>query len=201
MVAPVGNNDGVPEYSTRDEHPVLAGLLALIGVGLAVGLVLGGVALGATKMLGVGEDGAVASSTENPSFYLPRPSRTEEPDGPQLTLGADPAPEATRDPSNGTTTTPPAEEGEGEITLSAGTTAVAPMERIDLTGVYPGGEGQVLQVEKFSGGGWQEFPVTVVVSNETFATYVQTSFQGVNRFRVVDNESGEASNEVKVTVG
>jgi hypothetical protein len=75
------------------------------------------------------------------------------------------------------------------------------MGQIDLTGVYPGGEGAVLQVQKFSGGGWQDFPVTAVVSNETFATYVQTSFQGVNRFRVVDNDSGLASNEIKVTVG
>jgi hypothetical protein len=75
------------------------------------------------------------------------------------------------------------------------------MQQIDLTGVYPGGEGAILQVQKFSGGGWQDFPVTAVVSNETFATYVQTSFQGVNRFRVLDGDTGEASNEVKVTVG
>ena len=93
------------------------------------------------------------------------------------------------------------EEAEGQITLSAGQTSVAPMEQIDLTGVYPGGEGAILQVQKFSGGAWQEFPVTAVVSNETFATFVQTSFQGVNRFRVVDNDTGVASNEVKGTVG
>ena len=43
--------------------------------------------------------------------------------------------------------------------------------------------------------------MTAVVSNETFSTFVQTSFQGVNRFRVVDNDSGLASNEIKVTVG
>ena len=93
------------------------------------------------------------------------------------------------------------EAREDEITLSAGQTSVGGMENIDLTGVYPGGEGSVLQVQKFSGGGWQDFPVTAVVSNETFSTFVQTSFQGVNRFRVVDNDSGLASNEIKVTVG
>ena len=93
------------------------------------------------------------------------------------------------------------EKAEKQISLSAGQTQVAPMGQIDLTGVYPGGEGAVLQVQKFVSGGWQDFPVTAVVSNETFATYVQTSAQGVNRFRVVDNDSETASNEVKVTVG
>jgi hypothetical protein len=185
-----------------EEHPVLVGLAALVGVGLAVGLVLGGVALGATRFLGVGEEPGT-ETTRAEDFYLPQPSPTDGPSGPLITLSGDPTPtsagsEDAEQPSDSPT---PEEEQEGEITLSAGQTAVGVMEQIDLTGVYPGGEGAILQVEKFSGGGWQEFPVTAVVSNETFATYVQTSFQGVNRFRVVDTDTGTASNEVKVTVG
>ena len=45
-------------------------------------------------------------------------------------------------------------------------------------------------MQRFTGGSWQDFPVTVSVSDETFSTYVQTSQAGVNRFRVVDTDSG-----------
>ena len=79
--------------------------------------------------------------------------------------------------------------------------SVSPMEQIDLTGTYPTGEGAVLQVQRFVGGAWQDFPVTVVVSNRTFSTYVQTSQVGMNRFRVVDTDNGTASNVVRVQVG
>lgn len=187
----------------RDEdHPVLTGLVALVAVGLAVGLVLGGVAVAATSVLGIGGDDGGRTATDDTDFYLPKPSPTEGPSGPLITL----APSGDEQPSESAPPEPEETEEseqpeEGEITLTAGQTSVGVMGRIDLTGIYPGGEGAILQVEKFSGGGWQQFPVTAVVSNETFATYVQTSFQGVNRFRVVDNDTGVASNEVKVTVG
>ena len=75
------------------------------------------------------------------------------------------------------------------------------MEQIDLTGVYPGGEGAILQVQRFTSGAWQDFPVTVSVSDETFSTYVQTSQAGLNRFRVVDTDTERISNEVRVPIG
>jgi hypothetical protein len=187
----------------RDEdHPVLTGLVALVAVGLAVGLVLGGVAVAATSVLGIGDEGSSQTASDDTDFYLPKPSPTEGPSGPLITLAPSteeegPSESAPAEPEE----TEETEAAEGQITLSAGQTSVAPMQQIDLTGVYPGGEGAILQVQKFSSGAWQEFPVTAVVSNETFATFVQTSFQGVNRFRVVDNDTGVASNEVKVTVG
>jgi hypothetical protein len=74
------------------------------------------------------------------------------------------------------------------------------MDRIYLRGTYPGGEGAILQVQQWEGGAWGIFPVTASVSNETFTTYIQTSQQGKNRFRVVDTDSGEASNEIRVTI-
>lgn len=181
---------------------MLTGLVALVAVALAVGLVLGGVAVAATSVLGIGGDDSTRTASDDTDFFLPKPSPTKAPSGPLITL----APSGDEQPVE--SATPEEEETEeteepeqGTITLTAGQTSVGVMENIDLTGIYPGGEGAILQVEKFSGGAWQEFPVTAVVSNETFATYVQTSFQGVNRFRVVDNDTGVASNEVKVTVG
>ena len=185
------------------EHPVRTGLVALVGVGLAVGLFLGIAVLVATQLLGLGGSSSSQEAASEQSMYLPRPTLTESPSGPLITLGpgaatssgstsasptTEPSPSATRKPRK-------------QISLSAGETNVAPMQQIDLTGVYPGGEGEILQVQRFTNGAWQDFPVTVSVSNETFSTYVQTSQGGVNRFRVVDTDTGLQSNEVRVTIG
>ena len=170
---------------------MLTGLVALVSVGLVVGLVLGGVALGATRFLGIGEDPGAETVSDDVDFYLPKPSPTDGPSGPLITLAPSEEEKAGEQEPSEPEETETEEAREDEITLSAGQTSVGVMENIDLTGVYPGGEGSV----------WQDFPVTAVVSNETFSTFVQTSFQGVNRFRVVDNDSGLTSNEIKVTVG
>ena len=123
-----------------------------------------------------------------------------------------PGPERTTASSAPVTSGSPESEGSGEtqetestapetqISLAAGQTNVTPMEQIDLTGVYPGGEGAILQVQRLEGGKWEDFPVTASVSNETFSTYIPTSQTGVNRFRVIDTENRETSNEVRVTI-
>lgn len=186
-----------------ERHPVAAGLLALLAVGLVVGLILGGAALAATQVIGVGEeDAATDDSTSGASLYLPRPERTGRPDGPLVTLATPDGSES----GDGRTSRPESDPTESEteeeaISLSAGQTEVGPMEPIDLTGVYPGGEGSILQVQQFTDGRWDDFPVTTPVSNETFTTYIQTSQPGVNRFRMIDTKSGETSNEVRVRIG
>ena len=183
-----------------EKHPVAAGLLALLGVGLVVGLIVGLAALAGTRMLGLGGDNASAQSTSQESLYLPKPEKTTGPSGPLLTLGPGETQSPAAEPSEGQSSKP-AKPAKKEISLSASQTSVEPMEQIDLTGVYPGGEGAILQVERFTSGSWQAFPVTVSVSDETFATYVQTSQGGLNRFRVSDTDSGLTSNEVKVDIG
>jgi hypothetical protein len=187
------------EVSDHEERPVLAGLLALVGVALSVGLVLGLTALAGTRILGLGGDEAAAESSGGASMYLPKPQRTSAPDDPLITLNGEPTSEATQE-SEPSQPKPSKEEDEEKISLSASQTEVSAMQQIDLTGVYPGGEGAVLQVERFTGGSWTDFPVTVSVSDETFSTYVQTSQAGVNRFRVVDTDTGLLSNEVRVRV-
>lgn len=182
----------------RQGHPVLTGLLALVGVGIAVGLILGGVALAATSVLGLHDSSGGKSTTSRQSMYLPRPAPTTAASGPLITLGGQPTSSTSNQPQQ----EPSQEESPAKvISLSAGQTAVGVMEQIDLTGVYPGGEGAILQVQRFTDGSWGDFPVTASVSNETFATYVQTSQGGVNRFRVVDTDTGMISNEVHITVG
>jgi hypothetical protein len=187
------------DSSDHEERPVLAGLLALVGVAVAVGLVLGLTALAGTRILGLGGDDATAETSDGASMYLPEPERTTAPSDPLITLDSTPTEEQTEEsePSEPETS----EKEEEQISLSASQTEVSAMEQIDLTGVYPGGEGAVLQVERFTGGSWTDFPVTVSVSDETFSTYVQTSQRGINRFRVVDTDTGLLSNEVRVRIG
>jgi len=192
-----------------ERHPVLSGILALLAVALVVGLILGGGALAATKVLGVGDkESATDDATSGQSLYLPRPEKTGRPDGPLVTLNSTRDEEA-EGGDEGETSEPESEPTEDEtkkkekdsITLSAGQTAVGPMEPIDLTGVYPGGEGAILQVQQFTAGKWDDFPVTTPVSNETFSTYIQTSQPGLNKFRMIDTKSGKTSNVVRVRIG
>ena len=179
---------------TDDEgHPVLAGLAALIGVAVVVGLLISGGALAATSIFGLGgdDDGGTASSQQ--SMYLPRPSETRSETGPAITLQpGEESPSATESESA---------EPEFPISLSAQTTQAGPMENIYLTGTYQGGEGSVLQVQRLENGDWEDFPVDAVVSGGQFTTYVQTAQSGENTFRVRDTSGPEVSNEVKVQVG
>ena len=179
--------------SRSEDRPVLTGLVALVAVAMVVGLLFGLAALVGTKVLGL-DDSVDASSDSTAgsetTMYLPEPTPTETT---EPTTTAEPQPGEA--PSS--TESTPAQE----ISLSAGQLSVSPMQQIDLTGTYAQGEGAILQVQRFEGGSWSDFPVTVSVSNGTFATYVQTSQAGVNRFRVADSDSGRTSNAVKITVG
>lgn len=183
-----------------DEHPIALGLAALIGVALVVGLILGLVVLAGTRVLGLDGGSETGSSSGGRTMYLPRPEKTPTETGPQITL-------APGDESSSTAESRPSdkpsksESPRKQISLSASTTEAAPMEQFNLTGVYPGGEGAILTVQRFQDGSWQDFPATGSVSGEAFQIPVQTSQPGVNRFRVLDSDSGLQSNEIRVTIG
>ena len=190
-LAPVPENGSV---APRNEHPIVHGLVALVSVAVAIGLLFGAATLVATKGLGLGgDDGAVAEDSEGgATMYLPKPEKTDTDPGPLVTLG--PGEEETP----GSTGSAQAATG---IVLSSAQTAVAPMQQIDLTGTYNGGDGSFLQVQRFQDGSWRDFPVTARVSDGQFSTYIQTGQTGENRFRMADSESGATSNEVVVTIG
>jgi len=179
--------------SESEGHPVIAGLAALAGVGVVVGLLISGGALAASSMLGLdgGDDDGTASSQQ--SMYLPKPSPTDPASGPLVTL--QPGQETPTATDSATPVTP-----EFAISLSAAKTDVAPMEEIYLTGTYPNGEGAVVQVQRLENGNWEDFPVDAVVSGQTFTTYVQTGQTGVNKFRVRDPDNDQVSNEVRVNI-
>ncbi|ABL83865.1 MULTISPECIES: hypothetical protein [unclassified Nocardioides] len=187
-----------PPERPDERHPIATGLVALVGVAVVVGLIMGLVVVAGASVLGVGGGGTGAGTGSERSMYLPRPEKTPAATGPEITL----APGASTPVSSGPATEPTrSKSARKQITLSASVTSAGPMETFDLTGVYPGGEGAILQVQRFTGGSWRDFPVTASVSDETFQTSVATSYSGPNRFRVVDTDTGLESNEIRVTIG
>jgi len=200
------------QQEPRADRPVLNGLVALVAVALGVGLLVGLVVLVGAKVLGIGgSDGDTAADTPvRQSMYLPTPAKTDEPSGPLITLhtqdpdetdtaGSGSTDEPTGDPTSESTESESPKAG--EISLQAQQTDVASGERIYFSGVYPGGEGAILRVQRWENGGWAEFPASVGVTNGTFSSYVFTGVAGLNRFRVIDSDSGTVSNEIRVNVG
>lgn len=183
------------------DNAVVTGLVALLGVGLVVGVLVAGAALGATRLLGLGGGGgAGVTATAQESMVLPEPVPTQPATGPLLTLAPVPSPEGltTGGPVAPPGSAPPA----AGITLQAGTTQAGPGDEVTLSGVYPGGEGATLAVERLSGDAWTSFAdLTATVRGETFSTFIRTSQTGEARFRMRDVATDLASNEVVVTIG
>jgi hypothetical protein len=179
-----------PDLS-QQAHPILWGLLAMVIVAAVVGGFLALGALAASRVLGVGGSDSGAGATAGASMYLPEPEATAVPessDAPSSDEPSGPSSSAPAKPAN-------------PIRLAAAPRSVGSFERINLTGTYPGGNGAILQVQRKEDGRWVEFSVTAGVNGESFATYVQTSRVGENRFRMLDTDSKKVSNAVTVTVG
>jgi hypothetical protein len=175
---------------------VLLGLAALVVISLLVGGVVSVIALGAAKMSGI-DDASAGGPTQAPSLYIPTGKPTTTPESfPDPSGYKPPSPSASESASPSES---PSEQSRA-ISLQAFPTSVSPGERINLTGVYPAGEGAVLQVQRFENG-WTDFPVNANVSGGIFNTYIVTSRAGKARFRVIDHALNRASNPVSVTVG
>ncbi len=195
-----------------DETPWYRSLLiavsAMLGVALVVGTVISLVALGAVNLSGIGEERT--SVEEEPSLYIPSYSPTPEDENDQgLTLEDLNGGGGDESQSPAESKSPAKKDKQGKkkkkrkprsaISLSASPLEVSSMERIYLTGTFPGGEGASLQVQRMEDG-WTDFPVSTSVSGGTFSTYVMTGRGGKNRFRVIDPASGKKSNPVTVQV-
>ena len=164
-------------------------VVKVLGVAVGIGLVIGLCAWIMVKALGLDTSqasdlgpGEVRPVTPLPTTALPVPSATPSGDNPGLV-------------------TSPAAPGTGELYLSAAPVFVKPMERINLTGQWPGHDNEGLLVQRLEGGQWSDFGVQVRVNVGTFETYVMTGREGDQKFRVYDPDTKTASNEVTVTVG
>lgn len=199
-----GNARRAGDVSEGKEHPVLTGLIALVTVGLVVGLIVGMAAMAATGVLGLSGGGGKTKAVES-TMFLPRPEKTTGRSDPLVTLPGAPEP-STSATSDGKPGDKPTKKHTAApaILLNTATAQVAPMEPIDLSGTYQSGEGAVLTVQRFEGGQWVDFAgggINALVSAGGYSTYVQTGQAGINKFRMADPATGRYSNVVKVRVG
>jgi hypothetical protein len=172
------------------QRDITAVVLKVLGVAVAVGLVVGlgawvmvkALGLDSAETIGPGA-GQVQPVTPLPTTALPVPTES-----------ALPTPDNT-----GLVTRTGAPSG--DLYLNATPVIVSPMERINLTGRWPGHDNESLLVQRFEDGAWADFGVQARVNVGTFETYVMTGRQGDQRFRVFDPETKTASNDVTVTVG
>ena len=184
-----------------DDSPWSRQLLMGVGALLAVALIVGGifslVALGAAKMSGL--DSAGTGASMKPSLYLPplQPTRQPQTSAATPTQSASAASSPSPSPSPTPSKKP---KPKPVISLQASPLQVSANQRIDLTGVYPSGEGHSLTVQRLEGGAWTDFPVTASVSGGGFHTWVTTSRPGLQQFRVLDQATGRHSNAVRVHV-
>lgn len=189
----------------EEDNPVASGLIALVAVAVVVGLLAGIGALAGARLLGIGDDAGSSGGGADggQSLYLPDPVRTQDSEGPLVTLVPS-ATVTTSEPNDYYTETPVETETAKEpaISLSVGSSSVADNEELMLSGTYPGGEGAVLDIfYNVNKTGWEEFPLDTNVSGGIFQTYVQTYKTGVIQWRVKDSSTGKVSNVVTVHHG
>jgi hypothetical protein len=197
----------------------IGALGAVLAVALVVGGVVGAVAYGAAQVTGLtGGDpvaldpGSPGSSSASSSTSSSSASPSQAP-APSRTAGSSAPATPSHSPSPTPTTTDAPEHAHrkthhhrkhpasGSLTLSASPHHVGHMGRIDLSGHYRGHDGTTLVVQRLEGGHWTRFPVTAQVRGGDFHTWVASGHPGPNRFRVVDQGTGAASDAVTVVVG
>ena len=182
------------DEDTSWQRQLLVGVGLLVIVGLLVGGLIAVVALKAADVAGVGEK--QAKSTDPPPGLFPTTSATSPAD-PSSTSGAPTTAPTTSTTASTTTRRPPRRV----VQLAASPLQAGTYERVNLTGTYRGAPaGASLQVERLEGSSWATFPTSATVNAGTFATYIETGRAGPNRFRVVDNSTGETSNVVVVLI-
>ena len=88
--------------SADENRPVLAGLLALVGVAVAVGLVAALAVMAGAHVLGLGGGHAAnVAGAANGTMVVPKPEKTQPASGPSITLGSEPtnSPSSTKSPT------------------------------------------------------------------------------------------------------
>jgi hypothetical protein len=183
---------GTEEDDRPDPRQQLtAVVLKLLLVAISIGAVIGGGAWVMVKALGLDSadvtnigPSQVEPLTPLPTTALPQPSDSGS-------------------PTTSTTGLPtlPTAPNTGGLYLSASPVFVKPMERINLTGQWPGHDNESVLVQRFENGTWSDFGVQARVNLGTFETYVMTGHTGAQKFRVYDPGTQTQSNEVQVTVG
>ncbi len=180
------------QYDDDDGSSNVAGTaLKVAGIALVLGLVIGIGTLLLVRSLGLSsprQPGTAAGKSTPTSPSQPLPST------------ALPTPQ-TSAPGTGLSISPnPTQSSGSGIQLALSPALARPMQRVNLTGNYPGKDNVSLQVQRKEGGAWTSFPTSAQVQNGTFQTYVLTGRLGDQVFRVFDPATNAASNPVTVTI-
>ena len=183
-----------PESDRERQERIVNAVLKVLGIAVAIGLAIGLGTWVMVKSLGL-DDADTSSLGPAPVTPMkPLPTRALPQGG-----GTSPAPDG--EPSGYPTNIVTPSPGNGDLFLNASPVFVGPMERINLTGQWPGHDNVALMVQRFEDGEWVDFGVQVNVQVGTFETYVMTGREGDNKFRLFDPETSTTSNDVTVTVG
>ena len=184
--------------------------LTVAGIAVVLGLLIGGVTASVVNLTGLVPDEPAGSA-------LPTPGAGDDDDlpTPSLLPTNTPSPRASASPSakqtSGVADKPsekpsrkqhkkPKHQAASDIRLHASDASVSAYDEVTLSGSYPGSNGTTLQVQRLEGGSWTAFPSTATVGGGRFSTFVASGQSGVNQFRVVDPDSGDASNAVSFRV-
>ncbi len=187
---PVSDLKGVGVRQRAEASQIVRALLVVLGLAVLVGVIFAVVSVTLLKSSGILSQ---ANPSNEHSKLIPQSS------SPATPTSTEPSTTQPAQTSTGlkTTTSP---HPHRTIQLTANPTAAGTYERINLVGSYHGTSSPTLQVQRFEGGQWVDFPTTASVSGGQFSTYIETGHTGVNRLRVVDPSTGQSSNVVEVNI-
>lgn len=186
-----------------DEEPsraLVRALVAMVAVAVLVGVSVGVALMAAAKIGGLSDTAQASGQNDDTpaSLYMPEYQPTKDAgDGWDL---PDPIESPSALPTGGEAKASSKPRSKG-ITLFVAPQQVNPGARINFNGVYPGGEGASLQVQRRDGGSWTDFPVTASVRGGSFETWIMTSRTGKTKFRMYDEAADKGSNVVTVQIG
>lgn len=176
------------------QRQVLVGLTVLLAVGALLGGVVALISIKAADLAGL-DDSAASSSPSSSRWTKPTDTGAGSDDEPSGEAPSTTAPPSTTEPEQ--TREPQPDTG---ITLVATPDSVSTYQPITLAGTFPGGSGQTLQVQRWEGGQWVDFPTSATVNGKNYETYVETGRAGTNKFRMKVTGGDDASNTVVVEV-
>ena len=173
-------------------------LSAMAAVALVLVLVVAGIVLAASRYAGVDQVAEARAQQAPATMSIPPydPTRPAEDEPGVKTY--EPSPTPSVDLPTGAPSASAA--AATSIALVVSPLEVAAGQQINFSGSY-GREGASLQIQRQSGGGWSDFPVSATVGGGSFDTWITTSQTGTAQFRVVDEATGAVSNTVTVTIG
>lgn len=189
--------------SPDEKHPIIAGLIALVSVTAAVGVIVAVAGVLGSHLVHPSAAGNSGTLGDGASLYAPMPKPTKAASGPLMTLSANPSGSSSASSSPSATSSSSSAKPSKKISLSASVVSASAMQQFTISGTYPGGEGHIVRLQrKMPGSGWGTFGIPDMdVQGGQFSSSVQTGHTGQNLFRVKDVDTGLTSNTVRVTIG